>query len=459
MSRIKSISTPVTHGGSQSASISPLQQLRRSVMSCLLWEDEFYESSKTISARIAELVPQIDAENVAKMAIDARTNMKLRHVPLLLVREMARYKTHSSLVSSTLTEVIQRMDEIAEYVAIYWKDGKCPLSAQSKKGLAEAFPKFSRYNGARNMHLKPVSLRDVMRMVHPEPKDEEQAAWWKLLADGSLRIDETTETWQYALSKNDGIAKKDKWERLIKEEKLGALDILRNIRNMEQEGIDERLISEAIARVNLSKVLPHQFLAAAKHNPKFENIIETAMLKTLESTSKLYGKTIFVVDVSGSMYDARISSKSEITRTDVANTLAMLLREVCETPVIYATAGNDRTEIHNTAIVPPRRGFALTDYIYNQRNPLGGGGIFLKQVIDYVKEKEKIADRIIVITDEQDCDHNKERSPLNAKPFGKHNYLINVASNKHGIGYGEWTHIDGWSDYIIDYIRAIETEG
>jgi hypothetical protein len=33
-----------------------------------------------------------------------------------------------------------------------------------------------------------------------------------------------------------------------------------------------------------------------------------------------------------------------------------------------------------------------------------------------------------------------------------------VASYKNGIGYGKWTHIDGWSDSIIEYIRASEAE-
>jgi len=33
---------------------------------------------------------------------------------------------------------------------------------------------------------------------------------------------------------------------------------------------------------------------------------------------------------------------------------------------------------------------------------------------------------------------------------------INVASYKNGVGYGKWTHIDGWSESVIEYIRALE---
>ena len=37
--------------------------------------------------------------------------------------------------------------------------------------------------------------------------------------------------------------------------------------------------------------------------------------------------------------------------------------------------------------------------------------------------------------------------------------MVNVAPYKHGISYGNgWTHIDGWSERIIDYIAAVEAE-
>jgi 60 kDa SS-A/Ro ribonucleoprotein len=40
-------------------------------------------------------------------------------------------------------------------------------------------------------------------------------------------------------------------------------------------------------------------------------------------------------------------------------------------------------------------------------------------------------------------------------PKGK-GYVINVASYKNGVGYGKWTHIDGWSDSVVEYIRTLE---
>src|SRR5579864_2956878 len=126
----------------------------------MLWEDQFYEDGVAIAGRIRELVSQVPAEKVAALAVEAREKMKLRHVPLLLVREIARLSTHRRLVAATLMRVIQRADELAEFVALYWSEGKQPLSAQVKKGLAGAFTKFDEYALAKYNRAAPVKLRE-----------------------------------------------------------------------------------------------------------------------------------------------------------------------------------------------------------------------------------------------------------------------------------------------------------
>ena len=154
---------PRTHEGAPARRINAEKELRRSVMSCMLYEGEFYESGTSIADRIKDLVPKVSPELVASIAIEARTNMHLRHVPLLLVREMARHRTHRHEVRATLSAVIQRADELAEFLAIYWKEGRTPIAASVKKGLADAFPKFDAYQLAKYNRDNPVKLRDVLR--------------------------------------------------------------------------------------------------------------------------------------------------------------------------------------------------------------------------------------------------------------------------------------------------------
>src|SRR3990167_801348 len=150
-----------THEGAPAKRIGSEEQLRRSVMSCLLWEDEFYESGQGIAARIAEGVASVPLETAAGIALEAREQMHLRHVPLLIVREMAR-QSGSHKIGDTLYWVTQRADELAEFLAIYWKDGKVPLSKQVKRGLAQAFTKFSAYDLAKYNRDGAVKLRDVL---------------------------------------------------------------------------------------------------------------------------------------------------------------------------------------------------------------------------------------------------------------------------------------------------------
>ncbi len=420
-----------THEGAPARVISYEMQLRRSVLACLLWESQFYEDGVEIASRIAELVPKVAAEKVAALAIEAREKMKLRHVPLLLVREMARHATHRAVVADTLARVIQRADELSEFVAIYWKDGRVPLSAQVKKGLATAFPKFDEYALAKYNRDAPIKLRDVLFLSHAKPRDEAQGEVWKLLIAGELT---SPDTWEVALS--SGAHKRETWERLLREQKLGALALLRNLRNMREVGVDESLVLSALGAMNTARVLPFRFLAAARYAPQWEEALEQAMLKSVASQEKLAGKTIVLVDVSGSM-TAPLSQRSEMQRTDAAYGLAVLLREIGEKVAVFSFSDS-------LVEVPERRGFALRDAIANSQRhnstQLGHAVTELNRNHGY--------DRLIVITDEQAHD---------AVPAPQGNgYVVNVASSKNGVGYGKWTHIDGWSESVVEYIRTLE---
>jgi 60 kDa SS-A/Ro ribonucleoprotein len=58
---------------------------------------------------------------------------------------------------------------------------------------------------------------------------------------------------------------------------------------------------------------------------------------------------------------------------------------------------------------------------------------------------------MIVFSDEQvtnDVNHSSFPGPLP----GAKGYMINVASAKNGVGYGKWTHIDGFSENVIRWI-------
>lgn len=418
-----------TSEGAPAKRTSPEQALRRSVLSCLLWEKEFYEDGKSIADRILHNAAQCDAGTVSGLAIEARNVHGLRHVPLLLLTDMIR--RGGSGVADTVAQTIRRADEMAELISIYWKDGKKPLSKQMKRGLAQAFGKFSEYQLAKYDREGAVRLRDVLFMTHPKPKDAEQEALFKRVADRALV---TPDTWEVGLS--GGADKRETFERLIREGKIGYLALLRNLRNMMDAGCDRQLVADAIiARKGSELVFPFRYVAAARACPQLEPYIDQALCEAVSTGPRLPGQTAVLVDVSGSMGD-KLSAKSDLTRMDAAAALASVVNG--EVRVF--------TFSHNVVEVPARRGMAGIDAVIGSQPH---GGTYLGQAIAALNANVKY-DRLIVITDEQSADRVPD-------PLGK-GYMINVASAKNGVGYGKWCHIDGFSEAVVRFINEFEND-
>lgn len=420
----------VVHEGTPAAALTAEQTLRRSVLSCLLWENEFYEDGQAIADRIMALAVDVAPETVAALAIEAREQFKLRHAPLMLL--CALVKSGGALVAPTIEQVIQRADELSELVALYFRNGKKPLSKQMKLGLARAFTKFDAYALAKYDRAGPVRLRDVLFLCHAKPKDEAQAELWKQLAEDKLS---SPDTWEVALS--GGADKRETFERLLTERKLGYLALLRNLRNMDQAGVEEGLVKEAIlARRGADRILPFRYVAAARGAPRFEPWLDQALSETILEGPVISGRTLVLVDVSPSM-NVRLSAKSDLTRMDAAATLA----SVIPGEVRVFSFSNEVVE------VPPRRGMAGVDAIIKSQP---SNGTLLGKAVTHVNAIKH--DRLIVITDEQ----SQDVVPDHVAPKA---YMINVASARNGVGYGAWTHIDGFSEAVLNYVRELEAFG
>lgn len=430
------INTPISYavktheGGSAVTHLSSIQKLRRSVLSTLLWEKQFYENGISIADRIESLSDQVAIEQLADLTIEARSQFNLRHTPLLLLQSLVK-RTGSSLISKTIAATIQRPDELTEFLALYWQKGKRPLSKQIKIGLAAAFGKFDEYALAKYNRDGAIKLRDVMFMVHAKPQDDAQAEIWKRLADKTMT---TPDTWEVSLSA--GGDKKETFTRLMQENKLGYLALLRNLRNMMAAGVDEKLVREAvIARKGAKRVLPFRYIAAARACPQMEPALDQVLLASIAELPILRGKTIVLVDVSGSM-NVSLSDKSDLTRMDAACALASIL------------PGDVRMFSFSDRLVevPPRRGMAGIDAL---RTSQQWYGTCLGKAVTQINQLPH--DRLIVITDEQS--HDTVPSPTASRA-----YMINVASSQHGVGYGAWTHLDGFSESVLRWIVEFEKQ-
>lgn len=447
---VKSAYDQVTFEGAPAKRINAEQQLRRSVLSCLLWEREFYEEGEDIAARIVRLAGEVAPEKVAALAVEAREKQHLRHVPLLLVSALSRH-SGGRIVEDAVANVIKRADELSELVAVHAKaNGVAPSAVKSKipaamkRGLARAFLKFDEYALAKYNRDGAVKLRDALFLCHAKPDSAEREALWKRLIAGELQA---PDTWEVSLS--GGGDKRETFERLIREGNIGYLALLRNLRNMVNAGCDTGLIRDAIvARKGAQRVLPFRYVAAARACPQMEPAIDTALCEAIASAPALPGKTVVMVDVSASMNDP-LSAKSDLCRADAAAALASIIHGDLR---IFSFADK-------VIEIPPRRGMAGIDAI--RRSQSGGTRLF--DAVAVINEQVKY-DRLIVITDEQATGPlvrfghyiQGDRKAL-PDPIGK-GYMINVASAKNGVGYGKWSHIDGFSENVIRFILEAEAQ-
>lgn len=424
---------PVTHAGGKAQEISNFNRLKRTVLACLLFEDNFYEDGMKATDRIRDLCSKCTALEVLLVALDASQKYHLRHVPLLMLVEALKLKNRPINIPTIIFSMINRPDQMTDLLALYWKDGKKPIAHPLKRGLAMAFTKFDEYQLAKYNRDNPIKLRDVLFLCHAKPINDAQADLWKRLVNKELK---TPDTWEVRLSAGED--KKESFTELLETHKMGKLAILRNLRNMKEQGVSKQLVAEELLR-NMKEMLPFQYIAAAKECVEWEDIVDPAMIAACALKPKLKGRTVVLVDVSGSM-DFVLSAKSKMTRMDAACGLAILLRECCDSGA-FVTFSNGMVSI------PARRGMALRDAIVSSQPHQS---TYLAPCIEEIIKKKDEYDRLIVITDEQTQD-NMPHVP------NKQNYILNVGTYANGIGNSnQWTTITGFSEASIDFIRELE---
>ena len=242
--------------------LTPFETLQRQCMTCLLWEDTFYVDGQDIATSIGTNMCKITREEALKLLHEAKHINKLRHLPLFLLVCMAE---NHMLTKFDVFNTITRVDDMSELLSLWWKftpageSKKRSLSMAIRKGIAMAFEKFNEYQfGKYKGTRRAMKLRDVIRIVRPKPKTPEQVKLWGKIAKETLAI---PDTWETALSGNGtAVNKHAVWTRLLEENRLPPLALLRNTRNLRKCDVSRNLIREKIRSANMSNILPFQIV-------------------------------------------------------------------------------------------------------------------------------------------------------------------------------------------------------
>jgi hypothetical protein len=297
----------VNLAGGQAYSESPKLELSSLVFTSFL-KDKFYETERENTARLLGLLEKVTPEFAAKTAIYARNEFGMRSVSHLIAGEIALRVKGQSWTKEFLNKIVVRPDDVLEILA-YVKSKSNVIPNSLKKGLGAALSRQDEYGLAKYSRSNgDISMVDAVNLLHPH----HTPALEKLMK-GTLAA---ADTWETALtqageSENKESAKAEAWAELVREGKLGYMALIRNLRNIlahAPETVD--LVCEQIRnekKIKNSMMFPFRFITAlesvqglANARPIIEALGDAAEI-SLSNVPVFEGKTLVVVDVSGSM--------------------------------------------------------------------------------------------------------------------------------------------------------------
>lgn len=140
---------------------------------------------------------------------------------------------------------------------------------------------------------------------------------------GAERLAEAGMTWEALAGWLQGPMDAAAWEAVIPS--MGAMALVRNLRNFDEAGVPDGTAARVAARISdpeavaSSRQFPFRYLAAYRHAPslRWAYPLEQALGHSLANVPALPGRTLILVDRSGSMWSP-LSDRSLLNRADAA---------------------------------------------------------------------------------------------------------------------------------------------
>ena len=327
MARFNEVQKPemiVNRAGGEAFEQSPELALV-SILLTSFMKDQFYRSAQSSYEDLLEVLCRVDSLFAAKAAVFARNEFGMRTVSHIVAGEIGNSVKGEKWTKRFFEKVIRRPDDATEILAyIMIKYGRRPIPNSVKRGFIEALCKFDEYQIAKYQgKTKKLSLVDVVNLITGRRSDLIGSEAISKLTRGILKPAETWETkltqaGQEAESVEDLQERKQEvWTNLIKKRKIGYFALLKNLRNIlfeAPEVLDDAL--DMLVNPNLirkSLVFPFRYMVAQYEIEKLAEqgidgatkvlgAISRAIDTSLCNVPSLPGKTVVVVDQSGSMY-------------------------------------------------------------------------------------------------------------------------------------------------------------
>lgn len=431
-----------TFNGAAAFSRDPKSDLYLLGLSNLVGEKTFYESAEYRDGRFNKLVAEVavtDPVWLGGYLPWLRTIGNMRTAPLTAGVEALQAMVSAKIPGSVaiMESVLRRPDApgeaLAYYAMHYGRRWPIPLKKAAGRGATRMYTQKMAVKYDTASHA--FRFGDVIDVCRPRPRDAEQTVLFKALldrahkranprydgldimtADVALRAAAEQDPhvlldtaalaaagwiFQDALPyAGDGspVSKKDMWEAVIPV--MGWEALLKNLAGFDRAGVSDEVAAGVAARlmdaeqVRRSQVLPYQMLAAFEQVPslRWGHALETALQACLSNLPELPGRTLILVDTSGSM-SSGFSARSRMTAQKAAAVFGVALAHRQASADLCGFASGTFTH-------PITKGGAFLRDInrFNLRNGEVGHGT---DTTGALAREYKNHDRVFIISDEQ----------------------------------------------------------
>ncbi|MFJ4675597.1 TROVE domain-containing protein [Kitasatospora sp. NPDC088783] len=335
-------------------------------------QHSFYENAADREERFTSLVRRLALEDprwTLGLLRWLRGQAQIRSAAVVGAVEFARARAEAKAPGysrQAVDAVLQRPDEPGEFLALWTARYGRRLPQPVRRGLGDAVRRLYTSRAVLKYDTPSHAFRfaDVLELTHPAPAADHpwQGELFRYVLDRRHRphqaVPPRTETllterqrlaelpvterravlaapdaahrlaaagmtWEALAGWLKGPMDAAAWEAVIPS--MGAMALVRNLRNFDQAGIGDAAATLVAARiadpaqVARSRQFPFRFLAAHRAAPglRWAAALETALSHSLANVPHLPGRTLVLVDRSGSMFGVP-ESRTELTRADAA---------------------------------------------------------------------------------------------------------------------------------------------
>ncbi|MEV5314215.1 TROVE domain-containing protein [Streptomyces sp. NPDC052610] len=494
--------TLYTHQGGRGHERDARSELFLLAVSNFVSQQTFYESGAARDDRFTALVRELAVTEpawTAGLLGWLRGEGNLRTAALVGAAEYVKARLDAGATDGpsnrrVVDSVLQRPDEPGELLAYWMSAYGRAVPKPVKRGVADAVRRL--YTGKSLLKYDTASkgyrFGDILNLVHaaPDPDKPWQGELFRYALDrrhnpdtavppasnsvltahrepmavpveerravvtapdGAERLAAAGMTWEALAGWLQGPMDKEAWEAVIPS--MGTMALVRNLRNFDEAGVSDEVAARVAARiadpeeVRRSRQFPFRYLAAYQHAPslRWAYPLEQALGHSLANVPALPGRTLVLVDRSGSMFWSRLSDRSELNRADAAAVFgtALALRAAHADLVEFGTSSN---------AVPFGAGESVLK-ILGRFGDLGG-----TDTTEAVRRHYDGHDRVLIVTDEQ-YTHNRHGAPTDQIPAHVPVYTWNLAGHRAGhgpSGTGNRHTFGGLSDAAFRMVPLLE---